>query len=148
MKGISKQTNNILVYTEELPSVKEYLDLRKSIGWHEISYDRANRALEQSLYTVSVREVNQFIGFGRVVGDGNLYFYIQDVLVQPEYQRQGVGTGIMLKIMDYLDREAPLHSGSFVGLMIAPGLENFYGRFGFKRYPDDCPGMRIWRNGH
>ncbi|MDO8673420.1 MAG: GNAT family N-acetyltransferase [Dehalococcoidia bacterium] len=31
----------------------------------------------------------------RVIGDGGLFYYIQDVIFIPEYQRQGIGTQLM-----------------------------------------------------
>ena len=86
---------------------------------------------------------NKVIGCGRIAGDGGLYFYVQDVIIQPGYQRHGLGTLVMGKLMDYLNRTAT--QGAFIGLMSAPGLEEFYGRFGFTSYPDDSPGMLIWK---
>jgi hypothetical protein len=46
-------------------------------------------------------------------------------------------------VMRYLGDAA--RPGSFVGLMAAEGVERFYERFGFRRRPDDRPGMfRVW----
>ena len=85
---------------------------------------------------------------GRVVGDGFLYFYVQDVIVASSHQGKGAGLMIMEEIMSYLDRAAPLKSGAFVGLMAAEGLDVFYSKFGFEIFPKQIPVMRIWRNGH
>lgn len=85
---------------------------------------------------------------GRIVGDGHVYFYVQDVIVVPEYQQAGLGKSIVERLMQFLDRAAPAKSGAFLGLMTEPHLTRFYDRFGFETYPVNVPAMRIWRNGH
>lgn len=76
---------------------------------------------------------------GRVVGDGGMYFYVQDVMVMPEFQGRGIGAAVMDAIMRYL--EGATAGGAFVGLMAAEGSERFFQRYGFRRRPDDRPGM-------
>jgi GNAT superfamily N-acetyltransferase len=80
---------------------------------------------------------------GRVVGDGAAYFYLQDVVVLPEFQRQGIGTAIVEKLLQYLgDSVAP---GAFVGLFAADGAAQFYESFGFVRRDAERPGMQWTR---
>ena len=85
---------------------------------------------------------------GRIVGDGHIYFYLQDLMVRPDYQHHGLGSKIMESLMQYIDEHAPVKSGAYVGLMMAPGLHDFYEKFGFKDLPKDSPAMWMWRNGH
>jgi GNAT superfamily N-acetyltransferase len=61
---------------------------------------------------------------GRVVGDGGIYFYVQDVIVVPEWQRRGIGSEIMNAIMAFVGSNAS--PGAFVGLMAARGAAQFY----------------------
>jgi GNAT superfamily N-acetyltransferase len=82
---------------------------------------------------------NEVIGCGRVVGDGGVYFYVQDIIVLPEFQGKGIGRHIMDAIMEYLKTHAS--NGAFVGLMAAKGVSEFYERYGFKERPSDAPGM-------
>jgi predicted N-acetyltransferase YhbS len=83
------------------------------------------------------------VGCGRIVGDGGLYFYLQDVIVLPEHQGRGQGARLMDALMSYLERSA--RPGAFVGLMAALGAEPFYERYGFRRRSDAQPGMlRVW----
>jgi GNAT superfamily N-acetyltransferase len=42
------------------------------------------------------------IGTARLVWDDGYTALIKDVLVLPEYQRQGIGTTVMIRIMDDL----------------------------------------------
>ncbi len=48
-------------------------------------------ALKHSLFSVIASEDDIVIGSGRIVGDGGLYFYIQDLIVDPKYRNRGVG---------------------------------------------------------
>jgi GNAT superfamily N-acetyltransferase len=89
-------------------------------------------------------EHGDIIGCGRVVGDGGVYFYVQDVMVLPAYQRQGLGRRIMDAIMAYISAHAG--SNSFIGLMAANGVAPFYYRYGFTERPPNRPGMfRMWQ---
>ena len=128
---------------ERVPSASEYLSLRESVGWHILDLASTKLGLERSLYSVCVLKGDAVVGCGRVVGDGGIYFYIQDVIICPQYQRCGLGTRVMEKLMGYVDVTAK--PGAFIGLLAAPGLSEFYGHFGFNCFPDDSPGMLIWK---
>ena len=95
--------------------------------------------LQNSLFSVCVILENKLIGCGRVIGDGGIYFYVQDIIVLPEFQGKGVGGRIMDAVMEFLKAHA--RDGAFVGLMAAEGVSKFYERFGFKKRPSDAPGM-------
>ena len=126
-----------------LPLVEDYMRFRDIFGWGNVSREASSAALEKSLFSVCALYQNEFIGCGRVIGDGSIYFYIQDIMVFPGFQGLGVGRLIMDAVMDYLDKNAPV--GSFIGLMAATDAAEFYENYGFKRRPEDRPGMfRIW----
>lgn len=128
---------------ERRPTISEYLGLRSSVGWHALPKTAAELGLANSLYAVCAVRKGEVIGCGRITGDNGIYFYIQDLIIQPEYQHQGVGSQLMVRLMDYIDGQA--QTGAFIGLMAAPRLERFYGRFGFALFPEDSPGMLIWK---
>ena len=82
---------------------------------------------------------------GFVVGDGGLYFYVQDIIVVPGYQGLGIGRRIMKEVMDFLEAEA--RPGAFLGLMAARGKGGFYNRYGFEQRHPESPGMfRVWKD--
>lgn len=85
---------------------------------------------------------SKLIGFGRVVGDGALYFYLQDVIVLPNYQGKGIGYAITQRLVNHVLAVAP--QGAFVGLMAAPGVASLYEKFGFTCRPQDMQGMSLW----
>lgn len=120
------------------PSVEEFNQLRGKIGWPEIDFKLANNSLQHSLFHVVIRVQGKLIGMGRVVGDGSMYFYVQDVVVDPDYQQQGIGDALMTQIEHYLFKSA--QKGSTIGLLAAKGKEGFYTRFGYISRPNDLLG--------
>lgn len=87
------------------------------------------RSLENSLFHVTVRSKSQLIGMGRVIGDGVMFFYVQDVVVDPDFQNQGLGDALMQEIEQYLSLNAK--AGSTIALLSAQGKELFYSRYGY-----------------
>jgi GNAT superfamily N-acetyltransferase len=134
------------VVDERVPTVAELRLLNDAVGWHDLPADDAAvaRGLAASLFGVCVICDGETIACGRVIGDGAVYFYLQDVMVKPDWQGMGAGRLVLEAIEGYLRRAAP--DGAFVGLMAAAGKAGFYERFGFAARPSDEPGMaRHWR---
>jgi GNAT superfamily N-acetyltransferase len=128
---------------ERDPTVQEYQRLRGAVGWGAMTAEGVAAGLPNALFSVVLELDGEAIGCGRIVGDGGLYFYLQDVIVLPEFQGRGQGARLMDSLMGYLERSA--RPGAFVGLMAAVGVEPFYERYGFRRRPEQQPGMfRVW----
>ena len=129
-------------YVEEKPDAKKWLELRAIVGLygHDRPLEIAKKGLENSLYVVCVYNGEELIGMARVIGDGYTCFYIQDVLVNPEYQGRGIGKEIMKRILNYLK---DVDKTAIIGLMSSKGKESFYEKFGFIRRPNEDygPGM-------
>ncbi len=124
---------------KRIPTVSEYLKLRKAVGWWDTEEDSIEEALKNSLFSVVAVESDKVIGVGRIVGDGGLYFYIQDLIVHPDYQNKGLGKQLMKELMNYIKGHAK--HGAFIGLMAARGFAKYYESFGFKACDADAPGM-------
>lgn len=114
---------------EKVPTVKEYIQLRNSIGWNILQHDKIKKGLDNSIYCVCAEEKGSIIGFGRIIGDGATVFYIQDIMVNPSYQKYKIGTLIMEKIMDYINNNCT--EGAIIGLIAISELDKFYKNFGF-----------------
>lgn len=123
---------------ERLPTVQEFNTLRMSVGWPKVNEITVKAALNASIYSVCAVADNKTVGIARVIGDGYMYFYIQDFIVQNESQGKGIGTAILKRIMEFLKQYAP--EGSFIGLMSAKGIEGFYLQYGFIERPNDIYG--------
>ncbi|MCP1339600.1 GNAT family N-acetyltransferase [Idiomarina sp. M1R2S28] len=122
-----KKLNYII--NDEPPTAREYLELRGKLGWDSVEQNIAKKSLDNSLFNVSIRHAENLIGMARVVGDGFIYFYIQDVLVSPEYQGYGIGRVLMERVENYLSKACP--EGSTIGLLAAKGKEAFYQNYEF-----------------
>jgi ribosomal protein S18 acetylase RimI-like enzyme len=131
--------NEGCVLVERNPTLEEYQRLRRAVGWGDVETEAVEIGLQKSLFSVCVTLKNEVVGCGRVIGDGGIYFYVQDIIVLPEFQRKGIGRRIMDAIVEYLKTHA--RDGAFIGLMAAKGVSKFYGRYGFKKRPSDAPGM-------
>ena len=82
----------------------EILDLYGSVGWAAYTRDPAalTRAIANSTYVVEARTVRgTLVGLARGMSDDSSIFYLQDILVRPEWQRKGVGRAL---VKDCLDR--------------------------------------------
>lgn len=118
-----------IVIKEEPPTTSEFAALRALAGWESPEIRILQQSIDASLYWVSVFSNQTLIGTGRVIGDGAMYFYIQDVIVHPKHQKVGLGAVIMQSINKYIAATCP--TGSTVGLLCAQGKEQFYEKFGF-----------------
>ena len=63
-----------------------------------MNFDVAETSIKNSIFSVTVKDSHKLIGMGRIVGDGAIYYYIQDIVVHPEYQGQGIGKKIMKEV--------------------------------------------------
>jgi GNAT superfamily N-acetyltransferase len=116
-------------------TVEEYRALCTVVGWEAVSnFDAAPVSLQHSLFGSVATQAGQVVGIGRIVGDGALYFYIQDVAVRPEHQGRGLGRQIMQRLMGYLRLHPP--PKAFVGSFAAGASRQLYERFGFQSYPE------------
>ncbi len=69
----------------------DYQHLRKTTKWATLPDSTVKKALQKDLFSIAVYSNKQIVGMGRVIGDGAIYFYIQDVIVHPEFKNQGIG---------------------------------------------------------
>ncbi len=97
------------------PRLEEFKKLRSDEGWTNLEDDQVEKSLQGSLYIVHLEEDSNCVGVGRVVGDGAMFFYVQDVIVRKEKRGAGYGRIIMDRIFDYLRKSAP--HGAFIGLL-------------------------------
>lgn len=128
---------------EALPTPEQYNRLRRSIRWKIIDALALEKTLSRSLYGVCAFMDEEIIGMSRVIGDGGLVFYIQDMIVRPEYQGFGIGAAMMKCVMSYIESHA--YPEAIVGLMSSRGREGFYKKFGFVNRPGHGMGSGMTR---
>lgn len=128
--------------------VNTYLNLRKAVGWKPFTEEQAKKAIAGSILTVVAYDEDRPVGMGRIVGDGAVICYIQDLIVVPEYQGKGVGQMIMESLIDYVEELRLPDTQIMLDLMCAVGREDFYKRYGFIARPTEKlgPGMIMYIN--
>ena len=119
-----------------------YYTLRESVGWNNWSKEQAEKAIENSYYSIVIFYNDNAIGMGRVVGDG-IYFTIVDIVVRPEYQCRKIGTTIMNSILEYIEKNMCEGSRVSVQLLAEVGKEQFYIKQGFKLVPHEYCGPAL-----
>ena len=71
------------------------------MGW--TAYTENMTALERgyknSLLVLAAYENEELLGIVRVVGDGATIILVQDILVYPQKQRQGIGTSLLKAVL-------------------------------------------------
>ena len=123
------------------PSAAAYLQIRDECGFGKVSLKQSETSLNTSLFMVSFYHSNELIGFGRIVGDGVLYFYITDVLVHPTMRGTGVGKSIMMELLAYLNDKA--NNFSTIAVIAFRNKESFYLKHGFELCPNDIFGAGL-----
>ncbi len=90
--------------------IKEYRSYKEAeirrlyteVGW--TAYTENMSVLEQgyknSLLVLAAYENDELLGIIRIVGDGFTIIFVQDILVFPREQRNGVGTALMKAVLD------------------------------------------------
>ena len=91
--------------------------------------------MNRNIYCVTVFDRDKLIGMGRIIGDRQMVFIVQDVIVIPDYQGQGVGKKIMERLMAYVESHSI--DNTYVGLMAAKGKEAFYEKYNFIKRPNE-----------
>lgn len=118
------------------PTVNEYKELRQLSGWPSLEDHLIEEGLKNSIFSVVVLDENDLIlGMGRIIGDNAIYLHIQDVIVRPANQREGIGRLLMNELLKYVDKVAGKNTN--IGLMCSKGREGFYKEFGFEERPND-----------
>ena len=123
-------------------SIDDVLHLYQAVGW--TNYTHQPQMLEQSLaHSLAIyvaRDGEKIVGLVRLVGDGFSSVFIQDMIVLPSYQRQGIGSNLMKEALgDFKD--------AYQVQLVTEQTEKtlgFYRSLGFETLSTyDCTGM-IW----
>lgn len=103
------------------------VDLFYKINWKQRKADEIELAFKNSTSSLFVFKGEQIIAFGRVVGDGRYYAMLADIVVDPDFQGQGLGKYLVTTLNNQLINY------HFVNLSAAPGADKFYKSMGWKK---------------
>ena len=126
--------------------IDTYLNLRAAVGWKKLDNEQAIMALKNSICTLTATIDDKVVGMARMVGDGAVICYIQDLVVHPSYQKLGVGQVLMEKLVGHAEEIKIQGTELMLCLMCAKGREGFYEKFGFIARPTENlgPGMIMY----
>ncbi len=119
----------------------DFVKLRVTTGFADIPVEHARKALQNGLLNVSAVKDGKLIGMGRLVGDGAMYWYLQEIIILPEYQGLGIGTMIVDYLVDYAVKNSSTGKFTTIGGVSAKGKEGFYQKLGFDVIPNGIQRM-------
>ena len=96
----------IKITKETSVSLDDVLHLYQAVGWTNYTNQpqMLAHALSHSLSTNLSRDGEEIVGLVRLIGDGFSSVFVQDLIVLPTYQRQGIGSALMKQALsDYKD---------------------------------------------
>ena len=134
----------ITIKKQEIVKLEDVLHLYQAVGWTNYTdqSEMLEQALSHSLVIYLVLDGDAVVGLIRLVGDGFSSIFVQDLIVLPSYQRQGIGSSLMKEALeDYKDAYQ-------VQLVTEQTEKNvvFYRSMGFETLSTyDCTGM-TWVN--
>ncbi len=134
----------VKITKETSVSIDDVLHLYQAVGWTNYTNQpqMLARALSHSLATYLARDGEKIVGLVRLVGDGFSSVFVQDLIVLPSYQRQGIGSSMMKQALaDYKDAYQVQLATDESEKTLA-----FYRSLGFETLSSfQCTGM-IWVN--
>ena len=92
----------IKIIKETSVSIDDVLPLYQAVGWTNYTNQpqMLAQALTHSLAIYLARDGEKIVGLVRLIGDGFSSVFVQDLLVLPSYQRQGIGSSLMKQALD------------------------------------------------
>ena len=87
----------MLEYKQDIPAMTDLVALYSSVGWTNYTNNPTmlEEAVEASLWHLAVFDEEALVAYIRLVGDGHSVLLVQDLLVRPDYQRQGIGRKLL-----------------------------------------------------
>ena len=122
----------MIAYVENIKEVKEFNYLLERIGKDKMNEDTLELSLTNTIYSVSAYDYGTIVGYGRLIGDGAKFYYIKNIMVDPDYRNQKIGTTIMEMLMEKIKEYKEDEPNLVVSVGADPGKEKFYRKFGFK----------------
>jgi N-acetylglutamate synthase-like GNAT family acetyltransferase len=117
-------------YTSHFPSCDDLFELYDSVDWNDylqLSKEDLHKAIVQSWYVINAYDKENLIGTGRVISDGVINACICGIVVHPSYQKQGIGSEIVRRLVKKC-REGNLH----IQLFCSEENIAYYKKLGFE----------------
>ena len=92
----------ITIKKQEIVKLEDVLHLYQAVGWTNYTHQpqMLAQALSHSLVIYLALDGDAVVGLIRLVGDGFSSVFVQDLIVLPSYQRQGIGSSLMKEALE------------------------------------------------
>lgn len=124
-----------ITYNENCITAEDYLLMESRMGDPLTTREQAERAVAHQLYSIAAKDGDTIVGIARLLGDGAIFWYINDVWVLPAYRGKGIGSGMVKLLIQHVKQASLPGTSVSVCLMSAKGKEGFYERLGFRARP-------------
>jgi GNAT superfamily N-acetyltransferase len=116
-------------YRVERDAPLDYLEvheLRLAVGWPS-DPERQRKEIENCYANFSVRLNGRLVGYLNVISDGVSDALLNNLIVHPDYQRQGIGKSLLETAVKELSKDGVM----FFNLVFKEELVPFYKKCGF-----------------
>lgn len=112
-------------------SPKAVQRLFRRMQWHDwFTTSDIDWYLRHALYVASAWSGGRCVGVAVATGDGRINAWLDTIVVDEDFQGQGVGTRLTAMVVEHVQRLRPYYFSLDV---YQRRTERFYGRFGFVR---------------
>lgn len=122
--------NGLTVKYNEL-TAEEFIALWETVWGPGPGLEQTRLAMAHTLFRISVWDGDKIVAMARMLGDMGLDYYIKDVVVRPEYQRRGIGRGMIRELLKFVSDHGVSGTDIFIELTAAPEKAPFYEKLGF-----------------
>ena len=133
MENFDYLENLHMEYCENSLTCADYIALRESVGWNNFAEEQVLKSIQNSIFDIVAAEHGQTVAMGRLIGDG-MYYLIADIIVRPEYQGKGIGSGIVDRLLAYVEANIPTGGRASVQLIAEKGKDDFYTKKGLNGF--------------
>ncbi|MHA2428894.1 MAG: GNAT family N-acetyltransferase [Candidatus Hermodarchaeia archaeon] len=128
-------TKIIINVTNDVPE-DQLLALYESCQWYAYTQgprqSELHQAVRDSTYVVTAWDGNQLVGLARGLSDDSAVFFLQGILIRPEFQCQGIGQQLLENCLERFKhvRDCILLTGN------EENQNQFYENLGYKNTKD------------
>ena len=122
--------NGLTIKYNEL-TAEEFIALWETVWGPGPGLEQTRLAMAHTLFRISVWDGDKIVAMARMLGDMGLDYYIKDVVVCPEYQRRGIGRGMIQALLKFVSDHGVSGTDIFIELTAAPEKTPFYEKLGF-----------------
>lgn len=106
----------------------DIIRLLKTTYWADKrSYEQIEKSIQNSsCYGIYLEDEEKLAGFARVISDYATTYYLCDIVIDTEYQHNGLGTALV----EYIE-SLPVYKG-LRGILITRDAHSLYRKFGYE----------------